>query len=213
MTNKTLTDKIAKHIIIYDKKHACISLAGIADIFNKDINIIEREMFKVIQNDELEKPVFLYVSHPVIGIVIDKILFGALTVNYNSKHAIVAKMRILDALLKAEEKLIEKKVTESMGLNELPQSKLEPILRGIFDKLMVIDDKLEAIGEILLKTKKKELSPEEKIYKAMRLEKIKEKVEFMTRNKAAQLMNEKIYKEKDHGLVYNMEHMIEKEKE
>ena len=215
MKDTTLRKKISEYIIVGDNREALISVYGIADIFNKDINIVKHGISKIIdlcrKNEDDIK--IVCGTHETAGLVINKILFGILTNNYNSKHAINAKALIIEAMLNAEAIEIEKRTAEAAGLNEVPQSRLEPLLKAIFFKLKGLEERLDELNDWVKTKGKRELSKEEKIYKNMQLEKIRKKVEFETRKKAAQINNERIYREKDHGLVYAMTHMIKEEGE
>lgn len=212
----SLISKIKDNLFIQKNKIYMSSL-DIADFFNKNHDIVLKEIINIKNRYELDKKDlshlggFLYSrleSNDKPAYWIDLIFFGVLTSPYISKNAIKMKSLIIAEYMAAELELKRKGDLVNMGCNEAPKSVLGPILKDIQEKIEVLGIKIDQFMKV---NKKHEATPAEKLYRQMQAEKIKQKVQAEARQKVIDEENKKIYNKKRHKLVYDMGDVVKQE--
>jgi hypothetical protein len=213
---KELVIKI-KNSLTIERNKIYMNSIDIADFFNKNHDIVLKEIISIKNRYELDKKDLKYLNgflysrlesdgKPVYWI--DLIFFGVLTSPYISKNAIKTKSLIIAEYMAAELELKERESLVNMGCNEAPKSVLGPILKDIQEKIEVLGIKIDQFMKV---NKKHEATPAEKLYRQMQAEKIKQKVQAEARQKVIDEENKKIYNKKRHKLVYDMGDVVKQE--
>jgi hypothetical protein len=158
------------------------------------------------------------------------VFFGVLTSGYISRWGLKVKSAWIESMVSAAVLMRRDEYLCSIGCEELPQSVLGPVLEEIVRKIDVLTVEMAKFMET---NKKRELTREEKLYKEIRIGKVKDKVRAIAREKAVELVNAELWRQKElgsqsgegregggsggsggsgGGLVYDMKEVYEKEK-